>query len=203
MKKTIFLGAAAAMLVAVPVLAQRMPASGQGAGRAMTRADMQSRTAAMFARSDADRNGFVTQAEAQAQRAKMGGQMRGGRRGGAGAEHRFEQLDRDGNGSISRAEFDAAHAGRAENRAERRENRQERRAERQAQRGQRGLALRPRAFERLDVNRDSRLSLAEAQAGAMARFARLDANRDGTLTREERRAARERMRAERQGRRAG
>ena len=58
-------------------------------------------------------------------------------------------------------------------------------------------------IERLDSDHDGRVSLAEAQAKALAMFDRIDANRDGTVTPDERRAARERFREGRQGRREG
>ena len=61
----------------------------------------------------------------------------------------------------------------------------------------------PNMIERLDSNKDGRVSLAEAQTGALAMFDRVDSNRDGTVTPEERRAARERFREARQDRRPG
>jgi len=53
---------------------------------------------------------------------------------------------------------------------------------------------------RMDRDADRRVSLAEMQAASATRFARLDVNRDGQLTREERKAGRQAVRAERQGR---
>jgi Ca2+-binding EF-hand superfamily protein len=58
-------------------------------------------------------------------------------------------------------------------------------------------------FDRLDADKDGRVSLAEASTHALALFDRADANRDGTVTPEERRAAWQRFREERQGRRGG
>lgn len=55
---------------------------------------------------------------------------------------------------------------------------------------------------RLDRDGDKRVSLAEMQARQAERFARMDVDRDGQLTREERRAGRQAMRAERSGKRA-
>jgi Ca2+-binding EF-hand superfamily protein len=66
MKTLVLAGAAAAALLAVPTLAQA-PA-GQGA-QPMTLAAMQARVQAQFARTDANRDGFLTRAEAQAQAA--------------------------------------------------------------------------------------------------------------------------------------
>lgn len=50
---------------------------------------------------------------------------------------------------------------------------------------------------RLDADGDGRFSLVEMTARALARFDRVDADRDGRLTPEERQAARERQAAER------
>ena len=49
------------------------------------------------------------------------------------------------------------------------------------------------AFERADVNRDSRVSLQEATEAAVRHFDMADLNRDGTLTHEERQQMRTRM----------
>ena len=80
---------------------------------------------------------------------------------------RFERFDRDGNGQISRAEFDAHNAQRRERRGE-----------------QRGLAT------RVDANRDGVVTRAEFAQRAYAHFARKDVDKDGRLTRDERQAAR-------------
>ena len=52
-------------------------------------------------------------------------------------------------------------------------------------------------FERIDADKDGRISLAEVTTQRLRAFDRADANRDGRLTREERQATR----AERQARR--
>ena len=54
---------------------------------------------------------------------------------------------------------------------------------------------------RVDRDGDRRVSLAEMQTAAAARFARNDLNRDGQLTRDERKAARQTTRAQRVERR--
>ena len=201
MKKAILFGAAAAVLAAsAPALAQ--PARSGAGDRIVTRADMQDRVRSNFMRVDANRDGFVTRAEAQA----VAGERRGGRRE-ARAERRenrgerraaqFARLDANRDGMISRAEFSAPRA--RGDRAELRQQRAERRANRMERRGQRGgggFGL--RAFERQDANRDGRLSLAEAIRARLVRFERLDLDRDGRLTREER----QRARAERRDRRS-
>lgn len=63
-------------------------------------------------------------------------------------------------------------------------------------------AAQDRPAGRVDRNADRQVSLAEMQAMAAQRFARSDADRDGQLTAEERRAARQTVRAERQRHRA-
>lgn len=192
MKTILLWTAAAAALVAVPALAQDR-------GRSTTRADVQTRIAVSFAAIDANRDGFVTRAEVDARRGTMQADRPAAHAKKTG-EH-FAELDRDGNGSISRTEFDAHHAMGKGARGERREDRTERRAERTEQRGARGLRMNPRAFERADTNRDGRLTLAEAQVQPLARFTAADTNRDGTLTRDERRAQRDKRQARRAERR--
>jgi hypothetical protein len=203
MKKIILMGAAAAALIATPIFAQQAR-GGFERGQGVTRAQVETRVRDMFARVDADRDGFVTQAEAQALR----GATRGNRAERRQAreerkQDRFARLDANRDGSISREEFFARpdrgdRAGRREARAERRAERQALRAERRGNRG--GFAARlggGRLFERLDADRDGRVSLAEATRARLAAFDRADANRDGRVTREERRA----IRGDRQGRR--
>lgn len=222
---------AAGLAVAAPAVAQmdhsRMnhgagaPGMGSGMGRAMTRAQAEAQVGPMFAMFDANRDGFVTKAEAGARMTALRGQ-RVAMRGARGAmtaksnDEHFREMDRDRNGSISRTEFDAHHsaemgkAGRGEQRAERMEQRaerMERRTERMQRRGagagMRGaMMLAPRNFDRVDANRDGRVNIAEARAAHLAMFTAADANRDGTVTADERRNARQQMRAMRQQRRA-
>lgn len=190
MKKIILLGVAAAALVATPTLAQQGRGLERGAG--VTRAEVETRVRDMFARVDANRDGFVTQAEAQAFRGGASaerGDNRGERR-----EARFARLDANRDGSISRDEF-FARAERAD-RAEGGERRG-RRAERRGQRGGMMARLGGKRFERIDADKDGRISLAEVTTQRLRAFDRADGNRDGRLTREERQA----VRAERQARR--
>jgi len=202
MKTFVSLLAATAALVAVPALAQMNQGAGAAQRGPITRAAMQAQVARQFAMTDANRDGFVTKVEAEARMAAMG-PRRQARPAKSNSDH-FAELDRDRNGSISRAEFDAHHANAKENRAERRESRMERRADRMEHREIRGTGLRinARQFERFDANKDGLLSLAAAQVRPLARFTAADGNRDGTVTIEERRASRQKLRADRQQRRA-
>lgn len=188
MKKIVLLGAAAAALFTAPSLAQQAR-GGFDSGQGVTRAEVQTRVRDTFARIDTNRDGFVTQAEAQSFRGAARAERR--ERRGDRREERFAKLDANRDGSISRAEFFAKRE--RGDRAERRGNRLERRG----QRGGFAARLGGRMFERLDTNRDGRVSLAEATNARLAAFDRADANRDGRVTREERRA----LRAERQSRR--
>jgi hypothetical protein len=79
----------------------------------------------------------------------------------------FKRMDVNGDGFLS---------------AEDRQSAENRRAERMKQR-----------MDRMDTDKDGKISQAEFRAGAEARFDRADANKDGKLTPEERRAMRESM----------
>jgi len=131
--RTALLAATLAAAVAAPAVVLAQPGHGPGFGgdRAMEREAFQERAGRMFERLDADADGFVTQAEAEAAGTRMREAMeerrgrhgeRGehgpGRRAEAGpeaAERRmaaFMEHDADGDGRISRAEFDAAREAR-------------------------------------------------------------------------------------------
>ncbi len=182
MKKFV-LAAAAVAAVATPLLAQQM-ARPQSGGAGMTRAQVESRVRERFAQVDANRDGFVTKAEGETMRDRIRGERRENR--GERRAASFAALDANKDGQISRAEFDAPRGG---DRAERRERRMERRAFRAHHRGLARFGG-AKLFERLDADRDSRVSLAEVTGAALRRFDMSDANKDGTVTREERRAVR-------------
>lgn len=127
----------------------------------------------------------------------------------------FDRIDTNNDGSISRAEFDAHASARAERGAERRgpDGMRGGRGMRNARMMRHGGAgpmgggrFGGAMFERMDSDRDGRVSLAEASSRALEMFDRADANRDGTVTRDERRATMERFREDRRdrdGRRGG
>lgn len=137
----------------------------------------------------------------------------------ARVKQRFERLDTNRDGIVTREEVEATRAARRAEAQDRRfamvdadkngsisraefdgaiATRSERRAERGGKRWKRGGRGGPEAMlARADTNSDGRLTLAEALARPMARFETADTNRDGTLTPEERKAAREKMREQR------
>jgi len=157
-----------------------------------TRADVQAKIAKHFARVDANRDGFVTKAEAdtamQAFRGKRA-ERRADRR-----EHAFERLDANRDGAISRPEFDAVQAKRQQRMAQRDHN-GDGRPDRKGfgRSGMRGFG--GHMFEMADSNKDGRVSLQEAQSAALHHFDMVDTNRDGQITREERMQMHQRMRA--------
>jgi hypothetical protein len=55
-------------------------------------------------------------------------------------------------------------------------------------------------FDRSDADKDGRVSLAEMQQAALARFDRADLNHDGTITPDERQQARQLFKAKRASR---
>jgi len=189
----------AALALAVPALAQVAPApapQAQHAAKTHTRADVQARVAEHFNRMDANRDGFVTKAEAdaaaQAFREKRA-ERRTERRAERG-EHAFERLDANRDGAISRPEWDSAQAQREQRIAARDQNGDSRpdRA-RFAHRGMGGFG--GHMFEMADANKDGRVTLQEAQAAALQHFDMVDTNRDGRITPEERMQMHQRMRA--------
>jgi Ca2+-binding EF-hand superfamily protein len=183
MKTIFFAGAALAALAAAPAAAQ--PGEGRAAfAQPQTRAAVAARVEARFARADSNRDGFVTRDEVQARRAERL-ERRGERRG-----QRFERLDSDNDGTISRAEFESPRAGRGDDRSERRATRGERFARRGGRGGMMTAGFGARAFAAMDLDRDGRVALAEAQRAALQRFDRLDSNRDGMIGADERQAAR-------------
>jgi Ca2+-binding EF-hand superfamily protein len=185
MKKLILSAAALAALFATPVSAQRAQ-DGVRAGESVTRAVVETRVRERFARVDANRDGYVTQEEAQAFRATMRTQRQGNRaeRRGNRAGNReamFVRLDANRDGMISREEFNQPRAGM---------ERGERHAMRAERRGPGAGGFGARAFTRLDTDRDSRISLAEATQARLRMFEQMDSDRDGRISPEERRARR-------------
>jgi hypothetical protein len=184
MKSLVIPAAAAALLAATAALAQpATPPAPLQPAKVQARAEVQAHVAQMFARFDANRDGFVTTAElgaAEVQRA-----ARAGERAEQRGVRAFDRFDSNRDGQISRQEWDSGRQDRAGKRHG----------------GMRHAGLRGglggRMFATADADKDGRVSLTEAQQAALARFDRADLNRDGTLTREERRQSRQQMRAQR------
>jgi Ca2+-binding EF-hand superfamily protein len=230
MTKFLFGAAAAAALVAGGVaFAQPTPQPGQPAPRAAramkteARADVQAHVQRMFARLDANHDGFITKDEvnaAQAQRAARTDQ----RTARLDPAKRFERLDANHDGQITAAEVEAARAARATANADANaQNRRDRgnRLFARADANKDGVVTRVefdaataqmharmekagmhrgmggRMFEAADVNKDGRVSLAEAEQVALQHFDRADLNHDGQLTPQERQQSRAQLRAQR------
>ncbi len=191
MRKALLVGGLAALTLAAAggaALAQQSPERPHArALRADTDGDQRLSQAEFLARrldrltvADADRDGSVTAEElrtaAQARRA--------GR-----ADLRFDRLDADDDGMISKTEFDA-----------RREHRAEARAERAPRRAHRGPARQARRERRMEDR--GPVVIADVRARTEAAFVRLDADHDGYVTTDERRAVRADRREQRRERMA-
>ncbi len=194
MRKTFLtgLGVIALAAAAGAATAQVPPAPAAGApaphhsradpNRQITRAEFVDARIARLTALDTNRDGVVSPEERaaaiQARRAERAGD-------------RFAKLDADGDGSISRAEFDAGHAARPD-----RAPRAERAGDREGRRGGAHHAMHGQGRERGPV------VIAEASAKLGERFDKMDADRDGVISADERRAAMSAQRADRQERRA-
>ncbi len=143
-----------------PAAAQTAPPAGQ---TPLARAAFMQRVDAIFVGADTNKDGFANRPELEAAQTK---ELQG--RKAAVIRQReaaFKQLDKDNNGSLTVAEFNAVVVA---------------------------APLRtdaPGALSRLDTNKDGKVSLAENRAPAMAQFDRADTNKDGTLSIAEQNAA--------------
>lgn len=179
------LGAGAAFAQTVPVAPTAPQAMRMQFAKPETRAEVQGHVAKMFARLDTNHDGFVTREETQALHAQMAAKMQQrmaqrAQNPGADRSKAFDRIDANHDGMISRDEF--ASAPRAQGMMMR-------------MAGMRGGLGGP-MFEMADLNKDGRVSLAEAQQAALQHFDRADLNHDGTLSPEERQQAHQLMRAE-------
>jgi len=175
MQKTLLIGGLAALALAAAsgvAFAQQSPrgmrADADG-DRRLSQAEFVGQRVERLAAIDADRDGSVTVEE---RRTAM--QSRRATR----ADARFERLDANDDGAVSRAEFDAVREARS-NRGPR------------PMRAHRGL-------NRMEAR--GPVAVADVQTRAEQAFARLDADRDGFLTVDERRAGRMAMREQRRER---
>jgi hypothetical protein len=191
----------------------------------MTRDEVAGHVARLFAKLDTDRDGFVTRQEVAAIHSKMmaatgkAGDVekrladRGVHIGDRGAM--FDRLDTNHDGNISRQEFTA---GKPQVREERvmimRGGPDGAPGALPPMDGHPGMGMEMHMrhmggmgagaggfgghlFEMADANHDGRVSLAEAQAAALAHFDKADVNHDGEITPDERGRGHRMMRIER------
>ena len=203
-----FLVAGLMAAVAVPVLAQPAAPMAPMANKVTTRAEVQAMVQTHFARVDANHDGFVTTEEMTAMHA-----MHHGERSSMAGEHgrmgnqamrdpnaAFDRLDANRDGMISRDEFAKGREMRIEKRMIVNNGVVTEQGQPGAMRmkmrhggGMGGGMMGGMMLKMADANKDGRVSLQEATAGALQHFDKMDANRDGRLTPEERRAGRAMM----------
>ena len=195
MKKLLIGGVA--LLASAAAIAQIAPAPSAKAAKVHTRAEVQAKVAAHFAKLDTNRDGSVTKAEADSAKAALREQVaerREDRR-----ENAFERIDGNRDNVISRPEWDAHAAQREQRIASRDRNADGRPDRRGGGRGMQMAGFGGHMFEMADANKDGRVTLQEAQAAALRHFDMADANRDGQVTPDERRQMHQRMRAQHRG----
>ena len=184
MKKISLLTLGAA-LIAAPVFAAPGPgARGDAdANGTLTRAEAQAHANEMFARMDANKDGRLDASDRAAKRTEMQAKM-------------FERLDANKDGSISKAEWDQHSADRAAKRSDRGEKRVDAGDGKRGMRGHHGKrGGHGMMMARADTDGDKVISQAEFQTAALARFDAADANKDGQVTAEERAGQREAWKA--------
>jgi EF-hand domain pair/EF hand len=178
----------AALTLGIPAVAQMAPRGDRAERMAqpVTRAELEARIKERFARNDRNRDGAITREEIRQVREERQDERQ---------DRLFALMDADKNGQISRGEFDTARERRMEMRGKR-GGEGKRHGWRQ---NRRGGGMMGGMFAGAPA--DGRITLDDVLSRSLERFDRADANRDGTLTPEERRAHREKMRAERRDRR--
>ncbi|MBM3594973.1 MAG: hypothetical protein FJX31_04085 [Alphaproteobacteria bacterium] len=145
-----------------------MKADADGNG-VVTRAEAQAAATKMFARMDADGNGVITDADREARMAARRTEM-------------FAQMDADKSGQISGEEFMAhRHEGKQRGKGGHRM-------------GMRGHGHGKMMTGMADANKDGSVSQAEFTAAMLSRFDKSDANKDGQVSTEERKTMYEQMR---------
>ena len=231
--KKYLIGGAAVLLVGGAAVAQTaQPAKPVRTGKpawAMkneARSEVQANVAKMFGKLDANHDGFVTEAEADALHAKRQEkiQQRAQRFDPAKI---FARLDLNHDGKITSAEAEAARSQRAQAkgdqpakaraagftglfaRADANKDGAITKAEFDAMGAKihtrmehAAMAKGPvgRLLVSADANKDGRVSVAEVQQLALSHFDRMDLNHDGTLTPQERQQARQQLKAQRPSR---
>lgn len=191
--------------------------------RVTTRDEVAKHVGTLFAKLDTNRDGFITKDEAEAIHHKMMAKMakvgdvqhrlaeRGVFIGDRSAM--FDRLDTNHDGNISRQEFMAGKPQVREERvmimrdgpggapgAPKSEGMHHMEGMRMGGMHMAGMGMHGfggHLFEMADSNHDGRVSLAEAQAAALAHFDKADLNHDGKITPDERAQARATMREHR------
>lgn len=193
----VLLASAAAIAQVAPNTAPQAPAQSMPA-KVHTRAEVQAKVAEHFAKIDANHDGVVTKAEADAAAQAFRGKWaeRAKDRRDDRGDRMFERLDSNPDGSVSRAEWDAGQAQREQRIASHDHNGDGRRDGHKPG-GMHGMSgLSGHMFEMADADKDGRVTLQEAQAAALRHFDMADANHDGQITPDERKQMHQRMRAE-------
>lgn len=155
-----------ALIASAPVAAQTAPAARAPAANTqqpIARTAFMQRVDSVFVVADANKDGFADRAELEAAQVKELNARKAyviKQR-----EAAFKSLDKDNNGSLSMAEFNAVVA---------------------AQPVKTDVAS---VLNRFDTNKDGKVSLAENRAPALAQFDRADTNKDGSLSVAEQKAA--------------
>lgn len=162
------LASAPALPAAAQAQAQRPAAQPARTPQPVVRATFIQTLDNAFAQVDANRDGFADRAEIEASEAKALAARKAMVL--SERERAFKTLDKDNNGTLTLAEFNAVAAAQALPRADASQE-----------------------LARLDTNKDGRISRDENRVVALAQFDRADANRDGTVTPAEAAAARPRQ----------
>ena len=195
--KTLLFGAAGAALLTISPAAAQPPAqppaqvhAAHAGMRLETRDQVARHVRKLFARADANHDGFITEQEAAAAGHQMAMHMHermadrsaspGGLAPQADRGTAFDRLDLNHDGVITRDEFVNAHA-----QFERREIVIRKRAMPVTGGFEHGQMLQ-HMFAMADANHDGRLSIDEATAAALHHFDMADSNHDGRLTPDER-----------------
>jgi Ca2+-binding EF-hand superfamily protein len=227
MNKILAFGAAAAVFAGGAAFAQAVqpaaPAQHPRVMKTATRADLQARIAAAFAKLDTNHDGFITKDELSAREAQREQKLQQ-RAAKFDPSKIFDRLDLNHDGKITTAEAEAARAQHVQakggqpakahaaafgslfakadtnkdgviTRAEFDVVGQQMKARiNHAAQGRGGVET--RLFDTTDANKDGRISLAEMQQAALARFDKMDLNHDGKITPDERKQARELFKAQ-------
>ncbi len=151
--------------MATPALPQATPAT--KGPQAVSRTVFMSRIDKAFGELDANKDGYASKAEIETAEARAIEARKA--RALKQREASFRRMDKDKNGSVSLQEFHAAM-----------EALPERKPDATAR------------LNRLDSNKDGRISMIEHRGPAAAQFERLDSNKDGILSVDEQKAGRRR-----------